>query len=288
MPAHFGSCFLSALAVAMLLAAQPAAAQPAPKEPAPGKEANGIATTELYRGQTIVTGTGETNRIIGFASCLEDVLIKVSGALRLAGDPRLDAHKADAARMVRAFSYRDEKGGKPKNDEQGTRDRSFFLTAEFDEAAINGALAALGVKPWLSRRPVLGVFVEMQPGARRFVVADDTKETDLQRAALFAAAAKRGMPVVLPDAATLAGIGANDSALGAIAPAKLAEAAAGRGAEAVLIARLVWDDQALQWASDWQLDWRGKPQRWRLSAGTFDESFRQGIGAAAQIIAGQQ
>ena len=41
---------------------------------------------DLYRAQTIVTGQGETNRLVGFAICLEDVLIKVSGALKLAGD----------------------------------------------------------------------------------------------------------------------------------------------------------------------------------------------------------
>ena len=37
------------------------------------------AAENLYRAQTIVTGQGEANRIIGFAACLEDVLIKVSG-----------------------------------------------------------------------------------------------------------------------------------------------------------------------------------------------------------------
>ena len=144
-----------------------------PQQPAVARGADGIPAADLYRAQTIVTGQGEANRILGFASCLEDVLIKLSGMLRLAGDPRLEPYKADAAKLVRDFSYRDEKGGKPKNDEQGTRDRSFVLTAEFDEAAINGILAKLGVKPWLSRRPVLGVFVEMQPGARRYVVAGD-------------------------------------------------------------------------------------------------------------------
>src|SRR5262249_23746901 len=87
------------------------------------------ASADLYRSQTIVTGTGEANRITGFAACLEDVLVKVSGQLRLTSDPRLAPTKADAARLVRNFSYRDEKGGKPKNDEQGTRDRSFVLTA---------------------------------------------------------------------------------------------------------------------------------------------------------------
>ena len=40
------------------------------------------AADNLYRAQTIVTGQGEANRTIGFAACLEDVLIKVSGALQ--------------------------------------------------------------------------------------------------------------------------------------------------------------------------------------------------------------
>lgn len=277
--------FLAAIAAVALLAS-PVAAESAPQQPAVAIATN-VPPAELYRAQTIVTGQGEANRILGFASCLEDVLIKVSGMLRLAGDPRLDPYKADAAKLVRDFSYRDEKGGKPKNDEQGTRDRSFILTAAFDEAAVNDMLARLGVKPWLTRRPVLGVFVEMQPGARRFVVSGDAKETDLQRSALLAAAAKRGMSIVLPDAAALAGVGANELALARIAPAKIAEAVAKRGAEVVLIARLVWDDQDLRWNSDWQLDWHGQSQQWQLAAVTFDEAFRQGIGAAAQILAGQ-
>jgi uncharacterized protein len=251
------------------------------------------STAELYRAQTIVTGTGETNRLIGFATCLEDALIKVSGQLPLSGDPRLAPYKADAAKLVRDFSYRDEKGGKPKNDEQGTRDRSFVLTAEFDEAGINGVLAKLDVKPWLSRRPVLGVFAELQPGARRFVVTADSKDSDLQRAALLAAAAMRGMQLALPDAAALAAVGASDQPLAAIAPAKLTEAAHQRGGEVLLIARLVWDDQSLKWNSDWQLDWQdsanqARSRQWRVAVDTFDETFRQGIGTAAQILSQQQ
>lgn len=276
MPARILRCL--AIATAALLAIGPVLAQDTAK-PA------GIPASELYRAQTIVTGTGEANRIIGFAACLEDVLVKLSGRLRLAGDKRLDAYKADAAKLVRDFSYRDEKGGKPKNDEQGTRDRSFVLTAAFDETAVNGILGKLGVKPWLSHRPVLGVFVEMQNGARRYVIAADSKETELPRAALLAAGAKRGMQIVLPDAAGLARVG--DQAFAAIAPARLAEVAAARGAEAVLVARLVWDDRELRWTSEWQVDWQGRTQRWQTAAVTFDEAFRQGIGAAAQIIAGQ-
>ena len=247
-----------------------------------------LAQENLYRAQTIVTGIGAANRVIGFAACLEDVLIKASGQLRLAGDKRLVPFKADAAKLVRDYSYRDEKGGKPNNDEQGTRDRSFVLTAEFDEAAVNGILKRLGTRPWLSRRPTLAVFAELNPGARRLVVSADAKDTDLQRVALIAAAAKRGMPIVLPDAAALAAIGAGEQPLAAIAPAKLSDIARPRGGELVLTARLVWDDRALRWNSEWGLEGQGRSQRWKVAAVTFDEVFRQGIGAAAQLLAGGQ
>jgi len=250
--------------------------------------AHAAGENDLYRAQTIVTGQGEANRVIGFASCLEDILIKASGLLRLAGDPRLDKYKANAASLVRDYTYRDEKGGKPKNDEQGTRDRSFILTADFDEAGVNNVLAALGVKPWLSPRPTLGVFIEMELGAKRFVVASDSGQTDLHRQALLAAAAKRGISVVIPDTATLAGVTADDVSLAGVPHPKLAATMAGRGGEAVLIAHLAWDDQELRWNTEWQLEWRGQVHRWQLAAVTFDEAFRLGIGGAAQAIVEQR
>jgi hypothetical protein len=75
------------------------------------------AAENLYRAQTIVTGQGEANRIIGFAACLEDVLIKASGALNLEGDPRLNAYKSRSADFVSAYSYHDQMSGTPKRDE---------------------------------------------------------------------------------------------------------------------------------------------------------------------------
>ncbi|MFH0300878.1 DUF2066 domain-containing protein [Bradyrhizobium sp. 31Argb] len=62
------------------------------------------AAENLYRAQTIVTGQGEANRTIGFAACLEDVLIKVSGALELGSDPRLDTYKSRSADFVSALA----------------------------------------------------------------------------------------------------------------------------------------------------------------------------------------
>ncbi len=233
--------------------------------------------------ETIITGQGEPNRLIGFAVCLEQVLIKVSGAISLTGDVRLEPLKKTAKEFVRAYEYLDEKLGKAKNDEQGTRDRSFFLIVDFDETRVNETLAALGLKPWLAHRPVLGLFVEMNPGARKYVVTSDSPQTDLHRASLRNAAERRGMQIALPASAAIANLPANGLAA---APSALAPLAATQGGEVVIVAQLNWDDQALAWINDWRLDWQGRPYRWQFRAATFDEAYRRGIGNAAEVLSG--
>jgi hypothetical protein len=240
------------------------------------------AGADLYRAKVTVTGQGEANRIIGFAACLEDVLIKASGAQKLSGDRRLAAYKSKAKEFVRTFSYRDQFLGKPIRDEQGTRDRPYDLTVEFEESRIDDILRELGLKPWLSHRPRLAVFVEMEQGPRNTIVTADGARSDLQRDALLAAADRRGMGIVLPSMTALA----KSNISGAELRTALAPVAAELGGEVVLVGRLVWDDRELGWATQWQMDWRGRTHRWQLRGVTFDEAFRRGIGGAAQVLSG--
>jgi uncharacterized protein len=242
------------------------------------------AGADLYRAQAIVTGQGEANRIIGFASCLEDVLIKVSGAQKLAGDRRLAAYKSNAKNFVRAFSYHDQMSGKPHRDEQGTRDRPYDLIVDFEEGKIGDILKALGIKPWLSRRPRLAVFAEMKQGPKNYIVTSDGTQSDLQRDALLAAADRRGMDIVLPSAAALTKSNLNGAELKTAPSSTLASVAAEQGGEVALVGRLVWDDRELGWATQWQMDWRGRTHRWHVGGVTFDEAFRRGIGGAAQVL----
>ena len=244
------------------------------------------AGTDLYRTKVTVTGQGEANRVTGFAAGLEDVLIKASGAQKLSGDRRLAAYKAKARDYVRSFSYRDQFFGKPIRDEQGTRDRPFDLTVEFEEGRIDDLLKTLGLKPWLSPRPRLAVFVEMEQGAKNYIVTTDGSQSDLQRDALLAAADKRGMDIVLPGAAELAKSNISGAELRAPSFPALTPLATELGGEVVLVGRLVWDDRDLGWATQWQMDWRGQTHRWQIRGVTFDETFRRGIGGAAQILSG--
>lgn len=250
--------------------------------------ASAVAAAEgdLYRAKVTVTGQGEANRILGFAACLEDVLIKVSGVQKLSGDRRLAPYKSKAKSFVTSFSYRDQFFGKPIRDEQGTRDRPYDLTVDFEQSKIDGILGMLGLKPWLSHRPVLAVFVAMEQGARNFVVTIDGAQSDLQRDALLAAADRRGMLIVLPGAAALAKANITGETLGSATLSALAPIAAEQDAEAVLTGRLVWDDRQLGWTTQWQMDWAGRTHRWQVRGVTFDEAFRRGIGGAAQVLSG--
>lgn len=244
------------------------------------------AGAELYRAQTIVTGQGEANRILGFASCLEDVLIKVSGAQQLAGDRRLARYKSNAGDLVRTFNYHDQFAGKPHRDEQGTRDRPYDLTVNFEEGKVNDVLKALAIKPWLSHRPRLAVLIEMKNGPKSFMVTKDGAQSDLQRDALLAAADKRGMDIVLPTAAALTKAKLGGAELKKVPSSMVASIVTELGGEVALVGQLVWDDRQLGWATQWQIDWYGHAYRWQVRGGTFDEAFRRGIGGAAQVLSG--
>ena len=176
--------------------------------------------------------------------------------------------------------------GTPTRDEQGTRDRPYDLIVDFDATKIDDLLKSLGLKPWLSQRPVLAVFVEMEQGARKYVVTSDARQSDLQRDSLLAAAAKRGVSIVLPDVAALTTSKIDGAALTAIPSTTLAPVAAGQGAQVTLVGRLVWVDAELGWATEWRMDWQGRPHRWQARGITFDEAFRRGVGGAAQILSG--
>jgi len=247
------------------------------------------ADNDLYRAQTIVTGTGEANRLVGFADCLVDVLVKVSGVQNIADNARaakLTTFKSNAKDLVGAFSYHDQMSGIPIHDEQGTRDRPYDLTVDFDPDKISGVLDALGLKPWLAHRPTLAVFASVQQGAANFVVAADGDRGDLQRDSVLAAAAKYGMSVALPKLAMLDKSRIDAASLARTSPATLAPVAAEQGAEAVLIGRLAWDARALAWTGQWQMDWQNKPHRWQARGATYDDVFRRGVGGVAQLLSG--
>jgi uncharacterized protein len=251
-----------------------------------GGGAAAAAGDDLYQAQTVVTGQGEESRGVGFADCLQQVLVKVSGDPRLGGDPRVAALARQAATLVAAFDYRDRMAGIPVHDEQGTRDRPYDLTVSFEPAKVDAALRSLGREPWRGPRPRVAVLLGVRLGTATYVLASDGARGRDQRDALAAAAGWFGLPLALPDEAAVAAAGSSFQGLSAEAPPSLDAAVRALGADLALVGTLDWSEQALGWIASWRLDADGESFQWQISGVGFDDAFRNAMAGTAQILSG--
>lgn len=242
------------------------------------------AASELYRSQTIVTGTGDVNRRIGFKDCLDKVLVKVSGDQRLTQKSEMLALRDKAGDFIQSFRYHDRLEGIPVHDEQGTHDRPHDLTCLYKPAVVDKLLAQLGGRPWLGERPTIAVFMTVEQGPRHFMLTQDEKRGDAMRESFANAAEPLSMHVTFPSAGQFAGL--DEKALEAADMAKLDQLARKEEAARALAGSIVWSDEDLGWVADWRLADRGKTYRWQARGVSFDEAFRVAVRGAAQILSG--
>ena len=243
-----------------------------------------LASSDLYRAKTIVTGQREETRIPGFSKCLEDVLVKVSGDPALIGGPKAAGVTAQARKFVSKYRYRDRLEGLPIHDEQGSRDRPYDLTVDFVPEKVDDALRALGRTPWTAPRPVLMILLSVRNDTIKYVLASDGRYGIDQRESLAAAAWQMGMPLVLPSEAVLQDTGLTFESLPAAKPQELKKLASGGALP--LVGRLVWNRGTLGWAAEWRLEWNDKTYQWRIKDVNFDDAFRSAMRGAAQIASG--
>jgi hypothetical protein len=248
--------------------------------------AAGASGSDLYRSKAVVSGQGETNRAIGLAQCLEDVLVKVSGDPRLIGDPKVVELERKAAGFVAAIQYRDRMSGIPMHDEQGSYDRPHDLTVDFDTAKIDAALQSLGRQPWLSPRPRVVVFLAVHGRKEKFVLASDSERDPDMRTSLAAAAERVELPLVLATNAQLVQRGWNVETLPKSDLSNLDATAKVVGGNLALAGTLTWSDAALGWIADWRMKSNEKDYWWQIRGVGFDDAFRNGIRGAVQVLSG--
>ena len=247
--------------------------------------ASGVAAEndDLYRGRTLVTGIRDETRIPAVPGCLLDVLAKVSGDARLLSDPRAEKVAAGATLLATEYSFRDRLAGRQIHDEQGTRDRPYYLTISFDPRMVDTALKDLGSKPWRDKRPRLGLFLLVQNGPTLYVLTQDGAFGRDQRDSLSSASWQVGMPVVLPDEAGLAKQGLTAASL---PTAQLASLAKAIKADIILTGKLVWNKDRLGWEAEWRLFDGRANHDWKIKDVNFDDAFRNALRGSAQILSG--
>jgi len=234
--------------------------------------AQAVEVPNLYGGQAIVTGIFEPERTRGLRQVLLDVLVKVSAEPRLIDDPRVQPLLDRAKDLMASYEYEDRMKGTPVRDEQGTRDQPHDLRITFDKAKIDAALAELGLKPWGNHRPILIAHISVEYPDSRFSLMQDHQFGLGQRGALEAAATRRGMKVILPDAAAKAPY------MGSLQPPEAFP----------LLGRMRWQPESASWNTQWTVVAGKQIRIWVIETPSFDEAFRNGVGEAAAILAGRR
>jgi len=244
-----------------------------------------VEVRDVYKAETIVTGTGEAERLRGFRETLAEVLVKASGdatVLDSAGFARAQDH---AAEFVASYEQEDRMKGIPVHDEQGTRDRPYYLRVTFDKAKIDAALHTLGRDPWPTDRPTVAVWLGIRDAVTSYVLTETSERGYGQREALRSASRRRGVPIVLPTRDVVERDGVTYTTIAGDDRATLEAASAELGADAVLFGTLVYDGEG-HWVMDWTFERGAALRRWRQEHVTFDVALGGGLEGAARTLAG--
>lgn len=244
--------------------------------------------SDLLRGEAIVTGRDNPQeRARGIRLALTQVLVKACGDDRVAEHPHLPDVLAEAEAHVTGLEYEDRKKGIQISDEQGTRDRSFYLRVDFDPDGVRALLDRLGAQAWDRDRPRLLVVLAVVDHAGRFVVGSESARGVGHRETLTLDARRRGLAVVLPKMDSVETLALSHSEVAQVHGGALGALAASYTADAVLAGTMELGGQGY-WTTDWTLLADGQPARWHVSLATFDKAIALGLGETARVLAGLQ
>jgi uncharacterized protein len=242
----------------------------------------------LYRASVIVTGAREETRYPAIAQCFEMVMAKVTGNPDISANPAFADWASRARAFVWSYTYHDRLFGRQIHDEQGTRDRPFDLTVQFDDKMIAAAAAAMGEKLWPEPRPSLAIVVGVNNNFRTYVLAKGQELGSDQRAAFEDASTRFGVPIVFPSVEQLAAAGISYENIMRADSQNLSGLAKTVGAHAALIGHLDWRDNDHGWIGTWHLNRGTGSPAWSIRGVNFDAAFRDAVGGAAKLLSKSQ
>lgn len=179
-----------------------------------------LTRAELYQATVPVAESCEAAQPAAFQTALRIVLVRVTGRTSAEDDPALSPLVDNARRYVQ--QCRRAAGGQ--------------LWVAFDGLAIERWLTQNGQPLWGHERPTTFVWLTAQTGPQSGIVitADDTSDL---KAAIDAAAASRGVPLLWPSAADVQKNRLEYAGINGTGPSTLADIGRRLGGEGVLIGR---------------------------------------------------
>jgi hypothetical protein len=241
-----------------------------------------LDSSDPYQAYDIVAGYDvERTRRAGFAHCLPEVLVRVSGEPRLEHDRRVADLAAHADALVASYDYSDflVRMG-PVHDDQGTGDeRPYDLVVRFDHAKIDAVLKRLGTSPWQGARPQVVPVLAVNGFTGTYLLSAEVQAGAEQRGSLAAAATQYGLPLRVPSEAELV---AWDVGPGGF-PSPRAEPQEER---ALVAGTLYFDEAKPGWLGSWRMRWRGADYAWGIGGVNYDEAFRSLMRGVARVASG--
>ena len=249
----------------------------------------GFATAQqpenpLYSASVIVTGDREETRIPMIPQAFAVATAKLSGNPDIVENPAFAAVAAKSRDYVWSYTYHDRMFGRPIHDEQGTRDRPFDLTVQFDQKMLDAALKSLGEKPWPEPRPHLGVILAVTDMARSYLLTEGGEHGADQRAAFADASTRYAIPVSFPTEVDLATAGIGTGSLDNASFETLELLRGKLHVDALLLGHLEWNKTELGWTGTWRVPQKLDLGSWNIHGVNFDAAFRDAVGGAAKRL----
>jgi uncharacterized protein len=232
---------------------------------------SGLATAAqvqgLYQAEVPVATQDQAARAQAFRSALETVLIKVTGSRGIVSEAAVQALLTDASRYVQQYGYRET--------------QPMTMWVQFDGVVLQEALTEANLPVWMDERPTVLVWIAVQNGDRRYLLAEDSGGK--AREIVQGVAGARGVPILLPlmDLEDRARVSVAD-VLGGFDEAVL-EGSARYEADAVATAQVT----ALAndaWNARWRLKFGGDSLDWSFQGPTLDAVLTDGVHAIADAL----
>ena len=177
--------------------------------------AHAVTVNDLYTAGVPVADKGGEAQRQGFRSALEQVLVRVAGSTAVLEKPQVQSMLEQPARLVQQFRYQqletsaegertggDRSGvggvGSTGANGDGTEEPvpTHRLVVTFAGTRIEQQLRNAGIVVWGEQRPQVLVWLGVDDGNERRVVADDSD--DPAHRALMNEAERRALPVLVP------------------------------------------------------------------------------------------
>lgn len=225
---------------------------------------------DLYESQIAVANQQAQERQRVSPEILRQVLLKVVGDRTVLNAADLTPILSEAESLIQQTQYVHLTG--MTDDTTQTDKLALLLT--FNESGVNQALTNNGLPIWSKSRPDVMVWLAIDNGkTRRIIAADD--EATIYTQSLKQSAARRGLPILLPimDLQDQSQISADDLLSGL--PSPIEQASLRYGAKIILLARVtVLTNDVVQ--IGWESIINGASEQWQ-SKGEISTSLQAGI-----------